>query len=297
MGLRLKQFQSLIKLQMKNRPYISTLCFSGIPISKIVKMAKLNDFKIEFSSGLPYNKSNIEFFDKFNVSSKLIHNYFPAPKNPFVINLASSNKKIRDLSINHCLKNIELSAKNNLNFYAAHAGFCVDPLPDNLGRFIQIKKPFNRAAHIDIFLNSLNQLINFAESLKVNFYIENNVVSKLNYTNNGNTNSFICCDSDEINYVFSQIKSEYFGLLLDTAHLKVSSSTLSLDMYDEVNKIIPTIRAIHHSDNDGLIDSNHPLDSNYWFLKFKEYFHLWQHVIEVKNIEIDKIKEQMSILN
>ena len=45
---------------MKNRPYISTLCFSGIPISKIVKMAKLNDFKIEFSSGLPYNKSNIE---------------------------------------------------------------------------------------------------------------------------------------------------------------------------------------------------------------------------------------------
>ena len=282
---------------MKNRPYISTICFSGIPIPKIVKIAELNNFNIEFSSGLPYNKSNIEFFDKFNTNSKLIHNYFPAPKNPFVINLASSDKKIRDLSINHCLRNIELSAKNNLDFYAAHAGFCVDPHPDSLGKFIQIKKPFDRSEHIEIFHNSLKQLLTFAESLKINFYIENNVVSRQNFISNGEINSFLCCTSDEINYIFSQIINESFGLLLDTAHLKVSSSTLDLNLDEEVKKIIPHIRAIHHSDNDGLVDSNQPIDNNYWFLKFKEYFYSWEHVIEVKNIEVDKIKEQMSILN
>ena len=154
---------------MTNRTYVSTLCFSGKPISEILYKADINNFNLEFSSGLPYDPNNIKFFNNFNNNFKLIHNYFPAPKVPFVINLASENKEIRELSLNHCLKNIELSAKNNIDFYAAHAGFCIDPEPNKLGKFIEVEKTFQRSKHIDIFLESLNKILTFAESLKVNF--------------------------------------------------------------------------------------------------------------------------------
>ena len=282
---------------MRNRTYISTLCFAGMPISEILDKADINNFNLEFSSGLPYDPNNINFFNNFNDNFKLLHNYFPAPKVPFVLNLASENIEIRELSLNHCLKNIELSAKNNIDFYTAHAGFCIDPEPDKLGKFIQIEKKFQRSKHIDIFLESLNKILTFAESLKVNFYIENNVVSKQNYSKNKNVNSFLCCESGEINYVINEINRTNFGLLLDTAHLKVSSSTLGLEKEKEVKEILDKIKVIHHSDNDSKVDSNEPLDNEYWFLKFKKYYSLWDHVIEVKNIDSNTINKQIEILN
>ena len=153
--------------------YVSTLCFSGMPISEILDTADRNNFNLEFSSGLPYDSHNIKYFNNFKNNFKLLHNYFPAPKVPFVINLASENKEVRELSLNHCLNNIELSAKNNISFYSAHAGFCIDPKPNKLGKFIQVEKKFQRSKHVDIFLESLNKILTFADSLKVNFYIEN----------------------------------------------------------------------------------------------------------------------------
>ena len=277
--------------------YVSTLCFSGMPISEILDTADRNNFNLEFSSGLPYDSHNIKYFNNFKNNFKLLHNYFPAPKVPFVINLASENKEVRELSLNHCLNNIELSAKNNINFYSAHAGFCLDPEPNKLGKFIQVEKKFQRSQHIDIFLESLNKILTFAESLNVNFYIENNVISKKNFIDNKNVNSFLCCDAEEINYVFKEINKTNFGLLLDTAHLKVSSSTLKLDKVNEVEKILDKIKVIHHSDNDGKDDSNEPIDHEYWFLKFKKFYSLWDHVIEVKNIDIDTINKQIEIVN
>ena len=272
------------------------MSFLGLSIPEILKIAELNNLNIEFSSGLPYEVSNIDLFNQFKKGSKLIHNYFPAPKTPFVINLASSNKKIRELSIEHCISNLKLSAKNNLKFYAAHAGFCIDPKPTSLGKFIQVDKDYDRSDHIDIFIDSLQKVLSTANLLGVDFYIENNVISKDNYVKNNNINSFLCCNSNEINYIFDIINDNRFGLLLDTAHLKVSSSTLNLNLDNEVNQILNHIRAIHHSDNDGLIDSNNILTNEYWFLKFKEHFHLWNHVIEVKNISLKQIQEQISIL-
>jgi len=277
--------------------YVSTLCFSGMPISEILDQADANNFNLEFSSGLPYDSNNIKCFNNFKNNLKLLHNYFPAPKAPFVINLASENKEIRELSLNHCLNNIELSAKNNINFYSAHSGFCIDPESNNLGKFIQVEKKFQRSKHLDIFLESLNKILTFADSLKVNFYIENNVVSKQNYFKNKNINSFLCCESEEINYVINEINRTNFGLLLDTAHLKVSSSTLGLDKEEEVKKILDKIKVIHHSDNDSKVDSNEPLDNEYWFLKFKKHYSLWDHVVEVKNIDTNTINNQIEILN
>ena len=36
--------------------------------------------------------------------------------------------------------------------------------------------------------------------------------SKQNYIDNKNVNSFLCCDAEEINYVFKEINKTNFGL-------------------------------------------------------------------------------------
>ena len=96
---------------MDKNIFISSISFSGSSISDIVKIAEQNSLNIEFSSGLPYDYININVFNQFKKGLKLIHNYFPAPKNSFVINLASSDKKIQQASIQHCISNIKVSAK------------------------------------------------------------------------------------------------------------------------------------------------------------------------------------------
>jgi len=56
---------------------------------------------------------------------------------------------------------------------------------------------------------------------------------------------------------FRNLKSDLnFNLLLDVAHLKVSSSTLGLNFEEELAYLLPKSSYVHLSDNDGLHDLN-----------------------------------------
>ena len=79
---------------------VSTLAFMGKQIEEIISIAQQNNYIIEFSSGLPFNENTTQLFLDAPIK-KFAHNYFPAPKIPFVLNLASSNDEIRKTSIAH----------------------------------------------------------------------------------------------------------------------------------------------------------------------------------------------------
>ena len=53
-----------------------------------------------------------------------------------------------------------------------------------------------------------------------------------------------------------------FNLLLDVAHLKVSTNTLGLNFENELTYMMNKSDYIHISDNDALHDLNHKLDSD-----------------------------------
>ena len=106
----------------------------------------------------------------------------------------------------------------------------------------------------------------------------------------------MCCDADQISRIFKELKSDFLGLLLDTAHLKVSSKTLNKNIDEEYLKIKPFIKGLHHSDNDGIVDSNDLINNNYWFLKYCKNHKLIPQVLEVKNITIKEIKNQFKLL-
>ena len=56
------------------------------------------------------------------------------------------------------------------------------------------------------------------------------------------------------------------------------------------------MKAVHHSENDGLSDTNMALKENYWFIPFMKELSKIYHVVEVKNISIQIIKNQIKIL-
>lgn len=275
--------------------YVSTLAFDGKTPEEIVHIAKEYQLAIEFSSGMSYRPDMEQFFNETKLK-KILHNYFPAPKEPFVLNLASANEEIRQKSIDHCLKGINLSALNGCPFFAAHAGFCIDPNPNDLGNKLNAKYDFDLDYHWSLFYASLDILISHARSNKVQFLIENNVLATFNYRDL--TNPLLCCESRDIMKVFAPYDGdEYFGLLLDTAHLKVTCKTLKFNLSLELEKVSRYIRAIHHSDNNGDIDNNSPINNDYWFLEHMKKYAIFPQVLEVKSASIDSILEQLKLLN
>ncbi len=248
--------------------YVSSSCVKFNKISESVAFLADNGFKnIELSGGTNYypefEDDLLELKEKYNLSY-LVHNYFPPPKTHFVLNLASLNDQIFNDSIEHYLRAINLAKKIGANKYGLHAGYFVDPSVKELGKKFKNSPIVNKDKAIERFCEGFEILKKEADQIKL--YIENNVISASNYETYGE-NILMLTNCDE----YTQLKKRLnFDLLLDLAHLKVSSRTLGLDFEKEINTLWAATDYIHLSDNDGFHDSNQSFtikSETYSFLK------------------------------
>ncbi len=226
---------------------------------------------------------------------KLPHNYFPAPEKPFVLNLASGNGEIRKRSVDHCIKGLQLAAASGAPFFSAHAGFCGDPDPSELGKELKKAASVDRKHNWRLFIESLRTILREAEKNKTGFLIENNVIASMNLYPDG-TNPLFCSDAAEMLAMIAEVNHPRLGILLDTGHLKVSSGTLKFNLAEDLKAVKPYIRCIHHSDNDGIFDTNEPLTDGYWFWKHIRDFAGVYHVLEVKKQTIREVNTQISLI-
>lgn len=273
---------------------VSTLAQMGRSAEEVIALAQKNHWDLEFSSGMPYRPDMEDIFLHAPIK-KFAHNYFPAPQVPFVLNLASSDKNIREISVRHCMHGLELSKKAGAPFFSAHAGFCVDPNPDELGRKLNLSKPFDRNEHWEIFKQSLHTVCVEAEKMGLRFLIENNVLAPVNVHPDG-SNPLFCCDAEEMLRMLKGVNEPSLGLLIDTAHIKVSANTLKFSKEEAIRTLQDQIGCVHHSDNDGSFDTNDKMNEDYWFLPFVKDFVDIVHVIEVKKLTEDEINQQIKLL-
>ncbi len=275
--------------------YVSSMAFYGTDTIDMIRQAAEQSFPLEFSSAVPY-RENMETLFHAYPHPKLVHNYFPAPIIPFVLNLASKDPLVRTQSIEHVLKGLRWSKQGGAEFYAAHAGFCIDPKPENLGQQLpQSTDRIDCKKHWKLFLDSIRTILPLAEALDLDFYIENNVTARMNLNVHGES-PLLCSDPEEMQRLIQEINHPRLGILLDTAHLKVSARTLNFSAAAAVKKVAPYVRAIHHSDNAGELDNNLPIESGYWFGEFMPLFGNIPHVLEVKKQSIASIKKQIEWL-
>lgn len=247
---------------------------------------------IELSGGAhdPHFEERLLRFADNDVSITL-HNYLPLRREAFVLNLASPDRDIFAKSKHHIEECIDLSAKIGADHYAVHAGFLLDPVPKELGRPLRKVALYNRREAEDRFISAIRELGDYAHSRDVRLLIENNVYSSSNrriYP----SNPLLMTDPASISEILERCEGSA-GLLLDVAHLKVSSVSQAFDLRAAIFSLQNIVEGLHLSDNDGFEDQNAACreDSWFWGLLPKVKY----SVLEVYGLDACKIKNQVEL--
>lgn len=234
--------------------------------------------------------------DLLSISGKTnlrVHNYFPPPEVPFVLNLASNDPAVSKKSIDHVIQGIKLSASLKSPVYSFHAGFRMNPKADDLGNRLGIYQLTERERALEIFGGNVSDLAEIARIEGVELLIENNVVNATNYKIY-NEDPFLLTGPIEIDNFMSQAPNNV-GLLLDVAHLKVSAKTLDFNLTEAHHFLYRWIRGYHLSDNDGNADSNQIITSDSWFWKTLK-LGLDYYSLEIYNVAIENLLQQSNLL-
>lgn len=260
---------------MTRAVYVSTNCFSdrtpaGIrrAVTKLaITHLELSDVQAEPTAAVSLARDL--YRDGVRV---LIHNYFPAPVVPFLLNLASTDPKTLRKSREHCTRAIELSAELEAPFFAAHAGYLLELPPAFLGQPEAQREFCRRNAKSgamlrasENFFESVAALIAAGSRHGVAFLIENHVAGEDLGRNAAKTLLLGLC-SDQILEWGASING--FGLLLDMGHLRCTARTMCFDPKNFCEVVGPLVRAFHLSDNNGRVDQHRPFNRSAWFLDF-----------------------------
>ncbi|UCH49814.1 MAG: TIM barrel protein [Betaproteobacteria bacterium] len=223
----------------------------------------------------------------------LVHNYFPVPEQPFVLNLASADPANLERSLDHVRHAINLAASVESPFYSFHCGFCLDPSPDDLGGALHGPTiPLEQA--LSNFVDSVQDLADYASAKNIDLLLENNVLSPINL---GKV-QLLGVTPEDIELLLQRIDRSNVWLLLDVGHLKVSAVTLDFDMRAAAARLAPLVRCCHLSDNDGTEDSNQVISDDAWFweplLGHLDVAPFW--VLEAYNLQPQMAAEQAMLI-
>jgi sugar phosphate isomerase/epimerase len=238
--------------------YISSSCVNNAKIGDSVEELATNGFQnIELSGGTKFyeNFENdlLELKDRYKLNYRC-HNYFPPPKKPFVLNLASLNDETFQTSFSHLQKVVSLSNRLGANKFAFHAGFFIDIKLNEIGKKLSRDNLFDKKKAIERFCKAYIDIK--SQSKNISLFIENNVFSRTNADTYDGENPFMMTNFNEYKSLKEKID---FNLLLDVAHLKVSAKTLKLNWDEEFEKMMSVSSYIHVSNNDGFHDLNNQL--------------------------------------
>jgi sugar phosphate isomerase/epimerase len=242
--------------------FIASSCVQHQKIkNSVLELAEEGFTSIELSGGTDYYSNYqydlLKLQDKYSINYT-IHNYFPPPREHFMLNLSSLDDALYQKSIEHCVQAINLCKKLGSKKYGVHAGFLIDFLPSEAGKKISLKRINNLQDAYRRFNDAWSKLKNHAGS-ELDLYVENNVFSKSNLETYQQDNPFLFTDYQSWLEFSNNVESK---LLLDFAHLKVSCKSLGLDFNKEVSKLVSLTDYYHISGNDGLHDQNQSISND-----------------------------------
>lgn len=251
--------------------FVSTGAFNSKNLEGILEEALAASVPcVELSSGLRFQGDLRQVIDKYSDRiTFLVHNYFPPPEKPFVLNLAAPDPGVLERSMTHCRAAIDLAHELHSPVFSVHAGFAFHPRVEDLGRPFGGSPVESRDITFDRFKASVLELVAYAAERQVMLLVENNVVAPFNAPQGRNA-LLLLAESEEMVRFAEAVDSDNFGYLIDFGHLKVSAQTLNFDREEFLRKVQPWVRALHLSDNDGSEDSNEPFSAEAWFLPWLE---------------------------
>ena len=230
--------------------------------------------------------------DGFNF---LCHAYFPPPKKPLIVNLASSNPDILAQSKQQIRRSIDFCYSLGIDLFTFHAGFRADPSETLRFTSQQHIAPYETA--FSTFVESVEEINSYAQERGVRIAVENNVLSDYNVVD-GRNPFLLLCEAEEFVELWERIPSPNVGILLDLGHLKVTSHWLGFDRYQFVDKVKDRVFALHLHENNGLVDEHKGLNEDSWCLRIinEQCFAHLPLILESKKMTIDQIRQQVSMI-
>lgn len=272
--------------------YTSTNCLKN-PKNILKVLLEYQKYGIEnVELGSVHDFFDIKILKRFDFNF-IIHNYFPPPKIPFNFNLASQNEVIRKKSLNLAKNAIDLCCDIGSPLYTFHAGFTVDP--PKLGKPLPRIDISDRDNAIEIYVNEVEKIVNYANSRGIKVAMEPNVVQKFNLIENRN-DLCLFAEYQEIEKLFKILKKTSLGLLIDLGHTAVTSHWLKFDKDEFVQKCSKYTYAVHISNNNGLQDQHRSLTQNCWAVSKLKKFKNIPIILETMNLPIEKIKENIQLV-
>ena len=247
--------------------YVSTGAFGRLPVSLVLDICRRHGVtNLELSSGANYTPA---MTPGLMAAARggfrfLLHNYFPTPSEPFVLNLASDDEETARRSSSLCRRALAMSARLQSPLYSFHAGFAFTAEPSDLGCAQAHLPRTNLATARKRFVAGVRELARVADGHGVELAIENNVVAPDNVVG-GKNGMYLGVTGEDMLSLLADIARDNVGILLDVGHLKVAAQSLGFDAEAAVRKMAPCIKAVHLSDNDGQEDSNRPVRADSWF--------------------------------
>lgn len=219
---------------------------------------------LELGSGVAYDQEADEKIkNRAQKTTILLHNYFPAPKESFVLNLASPDQEVQTKSRALVTHALELSSAIGAPFYAVHSGFAYHAEAQFLGKQQTHLTHFSLDEAHKNFIEAIQALSRTAKKLGVKLLIENNALPPFNLINGANQSLLVVGIEDSLK-TMQELSQSGVGLLLDTGHLTVSAAALGFDRVDYLNKLRHYIHAFQLSDNNGEGDQHLPVAVNSW---------------------------------
>ena len=227
----------------------------------------------------------------------LIHNYFPIPKDTFVLNIASLDENIRNRSILHINRAIDFCSKIGSSLYTFHPGFITDPKGSNISYQNydfqwdenQIQNS-NYDKAIYFMYNSLDEVVTYAKSQTIQVAIETEGSLK-------KKNHLLMQRPDEYEEFMAKYSSADIGINLNIGHLNLAANAFDFVRSEFVDLVQDYIVAMELSHNDGLEDQHYPLDEKgwYWPLILDSRLENAFKILEFRNTKIERIREVMEL--
>lgn len=278
--------------------YISSACLKNKYIGDTIKILAQNGIKnIELSGGSSYymelEKDLLELKAKYGLTYAC-HAYFPPPRIPFVVNLASCNDTVYQQSIDHYMRCIKMLKQIECSVLSIHAGFLVEIGVDEIGHKLSNRVVYDEESAYERFFAAYESIEKMCAENNIRLYLENNVLSRENYRRFGFQNHMMMTDYASIVRMRECLK---FNLLLDLGHLHVSAKTLGLDYVEECNKLKEYVRWIHISENNGIFDGHKPLIRNSVIVnEFKKMYDPEVDVTLETSGDISEIRHSIEII-
>ena len=275
--------------------FLSSGAFQATSVGAIVDQCDAIGFhNVELSSGLPWSEHiEHEIIAAATRCRFMVHNYFPAPREPFVLNLAARDPGVLQRSRELCERAIRLCAAIGSPVYSVHSGFAFEVDPSRLGRRLADAERYPMRDALGIFIESLQSLCEYGAARGVTIAIENNVVASMNLIEGENL-LLLGATAEELLEILERVESPQLRILVDVGHLKVTARTLGFDPSAFIEQLADRIAVFHLSENDGLTDTNQLFGSGVWFAELVRKYPRPRRVIESYGLGTEEMKQALA---